>query len=52
MYEVTSTPLVKRTRATFRRAELGFLGVVGVLGAVEKVRRGGDEKVGKRGAKY
>lgn len=27
MYAVTSWPLVRRTRATFRRAELGFLGV-------------------------
>src|SRR6516165_8399996 len=28
MYAVTSTPLERRTRATFRRAELGFLGVM------------------------
>src|SRR5919108_3999214 len=28
MYDVTSCPLVSRTRATFRRAEFGFLGVV------------------------
>jgi hypothetical protein len=28
MYAVTSTPLLSRTLATFRRAELGFLGVV------------------------
>jgi hypothetical protein len=28
MYAVTSTPVDKRTRATFRRAELGFLGVM------------------------
>jgi hypothetical protein len=28
MYEVTSKPLVKRTRATLRSAEFGFLGVV------------------------
>jgi ribonucleoside-diphosphate reductase alpha chain len=27
MYAVTSMPLVRRTRATLRRAELGFLGV-------------------------
>src|SRR5207237_3636259 len=27
MYVVTSIPLVRRTRATFRSAELGFLGV-------------------------
>jgi hypothetical protein len=27
MYVVTSMPLVKRTRATFRNAEFGFLGV-------------------------
>src|SRR4029078_2246786 len=28
IYEVTSSPLVSRTRATFRSAELGFFGVV------------------------
>ena len=28
MYEVTSSPLVSRTRATLRSAELGFFGVV------------------------
>src|SRR6185369_4246618 len=28
MYEVTSRPLVSRTRATLRRAEFGFFGVV------------------------
>src|SRR5918996_5640557 len=28
MYEVTSSPLVSRTRATLRSAEFGFLGVV------------------------
>jgi hypothetical protein len=28
MYEVTSMLFVKRTRATFRNAEFGFLGVV------------------------
>src|SRR5512134_1194251 len=28
MYTVTSTPLVRRTLATFRRAEFGFFGVV------------------------
>jgi hypothetical protein len=28
MYVVTSIPLVSRTRATFRNAEFGFLGVV------------------------
>jgi hypothetical protein len=27
MYVVTSTPFVSRTRATFRSAEFGFLGV-------------------------
>jgi hypothetical protein len=27
MYAVTSTPVVKRTRATLRSAEFGFLGV-------------------------
>src|SRR5512132_2799736 len=28
MYEMTSKPFVRRTRATFRSAEFGFLGVV------------------------
>src|SRR5438309_7119427 len=28
MYAVTSMPLDSRTRATFRRAEFGFLGVI------------------------
>jgi hypothetical protein len=28
MYAVTSIPLVSRTRATFLKAEFGFLGVV------------------------
>jgi hypothetical protein len=28
MYALTSTPLVSRTRATFRSAEFGFFGVV------------------------
>src|SRR5439155_27147968 len=28
MYAVTSVPLDRRTRATFRRAEFGFLGVM------------------------
>jgi hypothetical protein len=28
MYAPTSMPLVSRTRATFRRAEFGFFGVV------------------------
>jgi hypothetical protein len=28
MYEPTSIPFVSRTRATFRRAEFGFFGVV------------------------
>jgi hypothetical protein len=28
MYDVTDIPLVRRTLATFRRAEFGFLGVV------------------------
>src|SRR5215472_11297493 len=28
MYDVTSRPLVSRTRATFRSAEFGFFGVV------------------------
>ena len=33
MYEMTSKPLVRRTLATLRRAELGFLGVVVYAGA-------------------
>jgi len=28
MYDVTSSPFVSLTRATFRRAEFGFFGVV------------------------
>jgi hypothetical protein len=28
MYDVTSRPFVRRTRATLRRAEFGFFGVV------------------------
>src|SRR3954468_25104452 len=28
MYDVTSSPFVRRTRATLRRAEFGFFGVV------------------------
>jgi hypothetical protein len=28
IYEVSSIPFFKRTRATFRRAELGFFGVM------------------------
>jgi hypothetical protein len=28
MYDVTSYPLVRRTRHTFRSAEFGFFGVV------------------------
>src|SRR5260370_8376702 len=41
MYVVTSIPLVKRTRATFRKAELGFLGVV-VYTRVHTPRRCGQ----------
>src|ERR1700739_74706 len=40
MYAVTSTPLDRRTRATFRSAELGFLGVV-VYTRVHTPRRWG-----------
>src|SRR5258708_6097068 len=41
MYVVTSIPLVRRTRATFRKAELGFLGVV-VYTRVHTPRRCGQ----------
>jgi hypothetical protein len=41
MYAVTSTPEVRRTRATFRRAELGFLGVA-VYTRVHTPRRCGE----------
>src|SRR6202007_1372444 len=41
MYVVTSMPLVSRTRATFRRAEFGFLGVV-VYTRVQTPRRWGQ----------
>src|SRR5947208_5031221 len=41
MYAVTSTPVVKRTRATLRRAEFGFFGVV-VYTRVHTPRRCGD----------
>src|SRR4051794_40448529 len=40
MYAVTSMPLVRRTRATLRRAEFGFLGVV-VYTRVQTPRRCG-----------
>src|SRR4029453_9291301 len=40
MYVVTSMLLVRRTRATFRSAELGFLGVV-VYTRVQTPRRNG-----------
>src|SRR5881398_3262310 len=40
MYEVTSIPFVSRTRATFRRAELGFFGVA-VYTRVHTPRRWG-----------
>src|SRR5215217_8584140 len=40
MYVVTSMPLVRRTRATLRRAELGFFGVV-VYTRVQTPRRCG-----------
>src|SRR3954447_15268629 len=41
MYAVTSTPLDKRTRATLRRAEFGFFGVV-VYTRVQTPRRWGE----------
>src|SRR5215207_9036531 len=41
MYAVTSMPLVRRTRATLRRAELGFFGVV-VYTRVHTPRRCGE----------
>src|SRR6187200_1568098 len=41
MYAVTSTPLDKRTRATLRSAEFGFLGVV-VYTLVQTPRRWGE----------
>jgi hypothetical protein len=41
MYAVTSIPLVNRTRAIFRRAEFGFLGVV-VVTFVHTPRLNGD----------
>src|SRR3954462_8467272 len=40
MYDVTSMPLVSRTRATLRSAEFGFLGVV-VYTRVQTARRRG-----------
>src|SRR5438105_13599311 len=40
MYAVTSMPLVRRTRATLRRAEFGFFGVV-VYTRVQTPRRWG-----------
>src|SRR5918997_3049810 len=40
MYAVTSMPLVRRTRATLRSAELGFFGVV-VYTRVQTPRRCG-----------
>src|SRR5436309_11880556 len=40
MYAPTSMPFVSRTRATFRRAELGFFGVV-VYTRVQTPRRCG-----------
>jgi hypothetical protein len=41
MYAVTSMPEVRRTRATLRRAEFGFFGVV-VYTRVQTPRRWGD----------
>src|SRR5205809_709398 len=41
MYAVTSTPLDRRTRATLRRAEFGFFGVV-VYTRVQTPRRWGE----------
>src|SRR4029077_15769379 len=41
MYAVTSTPVVRRTRATLRSAELGFFGVC-VKTRVQTPRRWGE----------
>ena len=41
MYAVTSTPVVRRTRATLRSAEFGFLGVC-VKTRVQTPRRWGE----------
>src|SRR5207248_7188273 len=41
MYAVTSTPVVRRTRATLRSAEFGFFGVV-VYTRVQTPRRWGE----------
>src|ERR1700688_205804 len=46
MYAVTSSPLVRRTRATFRSAEFGFLGVI-VLTWVHTPRRNGLPRTAK-----
>src|SRR5450755_3610267 len=53
IYAVTSSPLVRRTRATFRSAEFGFLGVI-VLTCVQTPRRWGlpatsNERSGRSG---
>ena len=39
MYEMTSKPLVKRTLATLRSAELGFLGVAKLNVAPDKMEK-------------
>src|SRR5581483_3279380 len=53
MYAVTSSPLVKRTRATLRSAEFGFFGVT-VFTCVHTPRRCGfprtsNDRVGRSG---
>ena len=46
IYAVTSNPEVKRTRATFLRAELGFLGVEVYTLVQTPLRSGHDLKAG------
>lgn len=46
MYAVTSIPFVNRTRATFRKAEFGFLGVIVFTERQTPLLNGEGEKVG------
>src|SRR5262249_10941101 len=52
MYAVTSTPLERRTRATFRRAELGFFGVMILTCKQTPLRCGQPCKAGCLGRRY
>src|SRR5258707_955781 len=52
MYAVTSTPLDRRTRATFRRAELGFFGVMILTCKHTPLRCGQPCKAGCLGRRY